>query len=642
MDGAARRSSATASPTPATPRRLRVALANLDVLERDGLARPRAASSRAAAARAHALAGRRARRRRPASPASSAASGCARGRRPSTSPTHGRRWATSPGRCAATSLQISPPFITSDDELRRRDGAPPRSTPSPRTLDGSGTDEDRRSSTIDARSRRRPRAPAARALRRRDRERLLAASSSAPPATSPCTIPPPARCSRRPPTTRSTSLDAVAPRGCRRPRVGAHDRAAARRHAAPLVRPARRARKDRLALLITREMGKPLAEAYGEVQYGADFVRWYAEEACAPAATSASARPAARTIVTPRAPVGLAVLITPWNFPLAMATRKIAPALAAGCPRSSSRPSSRRSPPSSSCELARARPASRGPRAGRHHHRTPRPSARAHGRRARAQGVVHRLDRRRQRAAAPGGADVLKRSMELGGNAPLLVFDDADLERAVEGAVVAKMRNGGQSCIAANRIHVQDGIADAFVEGFTERLRRPRVGNGSPTATRWGRSSTTAPWQGCSDSSTTPWARARRCAPAASPRGRRALLRPTVLDQVPDDAEVAQTGDLRPDRRRSSASATRTRSSRAPTTREFGLAGYVFTRTSTGRSTWPTRWKRAWSASTRASPPTPRRLSAASRQSGLGREGGAEGLEEYQEIRYYNLARRGA
>lgn len=234
-----------------------------------------------------------------------------------------------------------------------------------------------------------------------------------------------------------------------------------------------------IALLITREMGKPLAESRAEVGYGSDFVRWYAEEAVRPGGNVRDVPGGGGTLLTRRAPVGLSVLITPWNFPLAMATRKIAPALAAGCPVVIK--------PATLTPLTTFYAVSLARQAGVPEDLiqvvTTTDAA------AFSEAVL--VDPRVRKVSFTGSTgvgkvllglaarNVLRSSMELGGDAPLIVFDDADLERAVNGAYAAKMRNGGQSCIAANRIYVQDGIADAFVEGLVEKLAAARIGDGS-------------------------------------------------------------------------------------------------------------------------------------------------------------------
>jgi succinate-semialdehyde dehydrogenase/glutarate-semialdehyde dehydrogenase len=239
------------------------------------------------------------------------------------------------------------------------------------------------------------------------------------------------------------------------------------------------ARADEFALLITREMGKPLAEARAEVAYGADFLRWFSEEAWRIEGRHSAHGQGTGRVLTSRQPVGPCVLITPWNFPLAMATRKIAPALAAGC-------------------TAILKPAGQTPL-------TSLLFADVLVNLGLPAGVLNVLttkrsgpitdvlldDGRVRKLSFTGSTPVgrhlnracaerfIRTSMELGGNAPLLVFADADLDRAVEGALVAKMRNGGESCIAANRIYAEAAVADEFAERLAERIGAMRVGAGT-------------------------------------------------------------------------------------------------------------------------------------------------------------------
>ena len=209
------------------------------------------------------------------------------------------------------------------------------------------------------------------------------------------------------------------------------------------------ANTDKLAALITREMGKPLAEARAEVAYGSDFVRWYSEEVTRPGGNNREVPVGGAQLLTRRAPVGLSVLITPWNFPLAMATRKIAPALAAGCSAVVKPAALTPLTTLFACELA----VEAGVPDGLVNVVTTTSAS------SFSEAVLR--DPRARKVSFTGSTpvgrtllnlashNVLRASMELGGNAPLLVFDDADLERAVAGAFSAKMRNGGQSCIAA-------------------------------------------------------------------------------------------------------------------------------------------------------------------------------------------------
>ncbi len=237
------------------------------------------------------------------------------------------------------------------------------------------------------------------------------------------------------------------------------------------------ANKEDLAFLMTSEQGKPLAEARGEVEYAASFVEFYAEEARRIyGETIPSHRTDARILVT-RQPIGVVAAITPWNFPAAMITRKVAPALAAGC-TALVKPA----PETPLTALALAELAQRaGLPAGVLNVITG--DAPAIGRAWCEHPAVRfigftgstEIGKLLMRQAADG---VKKVGLELGGNAPFIVFDDADLEAAVEGAIVSKYRNMGQTCVCANRIYAQEGIYDAFVARLAEKVSTLKVGNG--------------------------------------------------------------------------------------------------------------------------------------------------------------------
>jgi succinate-semialdehyde dehydrogenase/glutarate-semialdehyde dehydrogenase len=241
-----------------------------------------------------------------------------------------------------------------------------------------------------------------------------------------------------------------------------------------------------LAQLISLENGKALSDARGEVAYAAEFFRWYAEEAVRINGELAISPSGANRILVQYQPIGIALLITPWNFPAAMATRKIAPALAAGC----------------TCIL---KPAEETPltalavaelmlRAGVPagvfnllNTSDPGPVCRA---------ILH--DRRVRKLSFTGSTEVgrillreaadtvISSSMELGGNAPFIVLDDADLDAAIDGAMIAKMRNAGEACTAANRFYVQRGIHDRFVAKLIERMGALKLGAGIDAATQCG------------------------------------------------------------------------------------------------------------------------------------------------------------
>ncbi|GLU33243.1 glutarate-semialdehyde dehydrogenase DavD [Trinickia caryophylli] len=254
----------------------------------------------------------------------------------------------------------------------------------------------------------------------------------------------------------------------------AHDRGAALRRWYELIV----AHRDDLATLITLEEGKPLAEARGEVDYAASFVRWFGEEATRVRGDVIPGAKPEQRIIALREPIGVCAAVTPWNFPAAMITRKAGPALAAGCTMVIK--------PASQTPMTALALAELGRRAGL-------PpgvlsvvtgdDARAIGGEMTANPLVRKLtftgSTEIGRVLLAQTAQTVKKcSMELGGNAPLIVFDDADLDAAADGIVAAKFRNTGQACISANRILVQSGVYDAVAERVVERVAQLRVGSG--------------------------------------------------------------------------------------------------------------------------------------------------------------------
>jgi succinate-semialdehyde dehydrogenase/glutarate-semialdehyde dehydrogenase len=236
--------------------------------------------------------------------------------------------------------------------------------------------------------------------------------------------------------------------------------------------------KDDLAALMTAEQGKPLAESVGEIMYGASFVEWFAEEAKRVYGDVIPTHLPDRRILTIKQPVGVVAAITPWNFPTAMITRKAAPALAAGCPIVI-KPASET--PLSALALAELAEQAGIP-AGVFNVITTT--------RSRAVGIELTESPLVRKFSFTGSTEVgkilirqcastvKKVSMELGGNAPFIVFDDADMDSAVQGAVIAKYRNAGQTCVCANRVYVQEGVYDEFVEKFTAAVEDLKVGRG--------------------------------------------------------------------------------------------------------------------------------------------------------------------
>ncbi|MBK0421898.1 NAD-dependent succinate-semialdehyde dehydrogenase [Leucobacter sp. CSA2] len=400
------------------------------------------------------------------------------------------------------------------------------------------------------------------------------------------------------------------------------------------------AERDRLAFVISREMGKTLAEANGEVQYAADYVRWYADELLRPAGNYRENPAGGSTILTKRSPIGLAVLIAPWNFPMAMITRKIAPALAAGCGAVIK--------PASLTPLTTMLTVKLMERAGVPGELMRVVTTKDSG--AFSEAVL--ADPRVRKLSFTGSTgvgstllglaakNVVKSSMELGGNAPFIVFDDADLERAVENAVQAKLRNGGQSCIAANRYYVQEGIADAFVEGFTERMAAVTLGHGIAEGAGLGPVINRAAVENFTrlvDQAVELGAELRTG--GSAPEGAGYFFEATVLDRVPAVADIARTEIFGP-----IAAISRFRTQEevlaAANDTPFGLASYVCTENLDRALNVADALEAGLVGINNGVPSNPAAPFGGLKQSGLGREGSGEGLEEYQEIRFYNISRR--
>ena len=245
------------------------------------------------------------------------------------------------------------------------------------------------------------------------------------------------------------------------------------------------ANQDALGELLSREQGKPFAEAKGEIAYAASFIEWFAEEGKRAYGEVIPSHAADRRIVTLRQPIGVVAAITPWNFPSAMITRKLAPALAAGCTMVL-KPASQT--PLSALALA-VLAEEAGVPAGVFSIVTG--SARAIGGEMTSNPIVRKISFTGSteigRELMRQSADTIKKlSLELGGNAPFLVFDDADIDAAVEGAMISKFRNNGQTCVCTNRFYVQDGVYDAFVAKLTDKVRGMKIGYGMDAGTTVG------------------------------------------------------------------------------------------------------------------------------------------------------------
>ena len=238
------------------------------------------------------------------------------------------------------------------------------------------------------------------------------------------------------------------------------------------------ANADDLALIMTAEQGKPLAEAKGEITYAASFIEWFAEEGKRVAGDTLQSPWPDRRIVVTKEPIGVCAAITPWNFPAAMITRKVGPALAAGCPIVVK--------PAELTPFSALALAVLGERAGLPNgvFSVLTGDSKAIGLEMTSNPIVRKLSftgstqvgRILMQQCAP---TIKKLSLELGGNAPFIVFDDADVDAAVEGAIASKYRNAGQTCVCANRLYVQDGIYEKFAEKLVAAVSKLKVGNGA-------------------------------------------------------------------------------------------------------------------------------------------------------------------
>jgi succinate-semialdehyde dehydrogenase/glutarate-semialdehyde dehydrogenase len=397
-------------------------------------------------------------------------------------------------------------------------------------------------------------------------------------------------------------------------------------------------REDELSRLITTEMGKPLAEARGEVRYAAQFLRWFAEEAVRVRGDWQHAPDGRTRLITTLRPVGVCLLVTPWNFPLAMAARKVAPAIAAGC-TSVLKPSELT--PLSSLALAEILDAAGLPSGGLEVVTTTTP----------AEAIEPLLDDPRLRklsftgSTAVGrhllgraGRNVLRVSMELGGNAPFIVLDDADLDEAVAGALVAKLRNGGQACTAANRFLVHERVVDDFTARLSAAMDAVVVGPGDRPGVGLGPlidARAVAKVSALVDDAVDRGARLRTGGRPLDGRGH--FYPPTVLTDVPADAALNQTEIFGPVAAICAVGDDEEAVARANET-IHGLAAYLYTR-DLGRATRMTETLASGMIGLNtgivSNPAAP---FGGIRHSGLGREGGATGILEYLDTTYVNVA----
>ncbi|MCP2242169.1 succinate semialdehyde dehydrogenase (EC 1.2.1.16) [Lentzea aerocolonigenes] len=393
-------------------------------------------------------------------------------------------------------------------------------------------------------------------------------------------------------------------------------------------------RRDEFALLITLEMGKALAESRAEVEYGANYLRWFGEEAVRiDGSWKVSEDGTARVLVT-RQPVGPCLLITPWNAPLAMPARKIGPAVAAGCTTVVK--------PAQQTPLTMAALAALLTEAGLPDgvlNIVPTTRAAAITEALLGDGRLRKLSFTGStpvgRTLLSQAADtVLRTSMELGGNAPFIVCRDADIDAAVEGAMTAKLRNVGEACIAANRFHVHADVVDEFSEKLVARMSTITVGPGTDPASDLGPMIDARQRRRVADLvDETVGAGARVRAGARIAEGPGYFYPPTVLTDVPAGARITREEIFGP------VAAIQTFSTEAEVLRdandtEFGLVSYLYTRDLGQALRMSEQLETGMVGLNRGYVSDPSAPFGGMKQSGIGREGGNTGIDEYLEQKY--------
>jgi succinate-semialdehyde dehydrogenase / glutarate-semialdehyde dehydrogenase len=394
---------------------------------------------------------------------------------------------------------------------------------------------------------------------------------------------------------------------------------------------------ERFAKLMTLENGKALADSRAEVAYAAEFFRWNAEEAVRNIGQVSRAPSSGARILVQHKPAGVAVLVTPWNFPAAMATRKIGPALAAGC-------------------TVVLKPASETPltmlalmpllqEAG-----VPAGAVNVIPSRRSGEVVSAMLHDSRVRVISFTGStavgrkllheaadNVVRPAMELGGNAPFIVFEDADVDAAIEGAMVAKMRNMGEACTAANRFYVHEKVYDAFAEKLTKKMAALKMGNGldegvtlGPLVNAEGRDKVVSLVDDAVKKG------AKVLTGGKTPEGKGYFYPATVLSHVPDDAEMLREEIFGP-----VASIQSFRSEdeviRRANDTEYGLVAYLYTRDVGRGMRVSEKLEFGMVGLNRGLVSDPAAPFGGMKQSGIGREGAHEGLMEFLETQYISL-----
>lgn len=400
-------------------------------------------------------------------------------------------------------------------------------------------------------------------------------------------------------------------------------------------------RKEELARILTSEQGKPLKEAQGEIEYAAAFVTWYAEEGKRVYGETIPASVAHKRLLVIKQPVGVVVAITPWNFPAAMVTRKIAPALAAGCPVVL-KPAEQT--PLTAIVLFQIFEEAGFPAGVVNLIATRDPSE--VGRELLENPLVRmiaftgstEIGKLLMRGAA---AQVKRISLELGGNAPFIVFEDADLDKAVAAAVSSKFRNMGQTCICANRIYVQDSILESFTTKFVERVRQLKMGNGLEEGVHVGPLIDEGGFKKVCAHVEDAVAKGARILTGGTPRtdgpfAHGHFFEPTVLADVRKGMQILEEETFGPvaplvpfrDEAEVIQAANDTR---------FGLAAYFYSQNVSRCIRVAEQLEYGIVGANDAMPAVPQAPFGGMKESGFGREGGREGIEEFLEVKLISL-----
>nr|WP_253903811.1 NAD-dependent succinate-semialdehyde dehydrogenase [Brevibacterium sp. CT2-23B] len=398
-------------------------------------------------------------------------------------------------------------------------------------------------------------------------------------------------------------------------------------------------RADDIAAVMTAEMGKPFAESKGEVTYGAEFFRWFSEEAVRVEGDYSQSPDGKNRMLISREPVGPCILITPWNFPLAMGARKIGPAIAAGCTMVF-KPA--KLTPLTSLMLVDVL-VEAGLPAGVLNLVTSE-SARRVVTPWMESGIVRKVTFTGSTEVGVGllkqAADtVMKTSMELGGNAPFVVFADADIEKAVEGAVVAKMRNGGEACTAANRMFVHSSLAEEFSSRLAERIGAMKVGNGLDEDTEMGPlvdQDSLDKVAGLVDEAVAKGAKV--LTGGSRIEGNGFFYTPTVMTDIPDDAEIRTTEIFGPVAPIVTFDSDEEGIALANET-EFGLVGYLFSENVERALGLADKMEVGMVGLNTGLVSNPAAPFGGVKMSGLGREGGRVGIDEFLEVKYVAMPR---